>query len=535
VRVPLVVTDPVMAISNLTYSFEVSNTGLVSGVTFTVSETNVLATIIPAPNQIGAAKLTLIANDGVSSVGQSFTLIVNPPPTPSFAAIPDQTTRRNQPVIIPLAVADSVMALSDLNYSATFSNSNLVSGVTFAVGASNVTATVNLVTNAYGTCVVTLSVNDGFDTVSQSFALSVLLTPPVLGPIADAVTTANTPVTVPLNVTSADTPLSQLAFSYKVSNSNLVASVTFALKDSSVYAAIIPASNHVGTAAVTIYVSDGVNTASQSFAFIVNNPTGPTLGPIADQRTPKNTPITLLLVVTDPVTPLANLTFSASSSSPSLVESILVNNNGLSASATITLVTNAYGAALVTISVSDGFTTASRSFALLVLPTPPTLGPIADVITIAGGTVNVPLDVVSPDTALSELTFVGSSTNSDLVSGVSFATVGSTVTATVNLVPNKVGKASVQIQVSDGYATSSRSFAVNIVPPVGPTLHFALVGKVLKITFTGVPNASYIVQSSSDLKNWTAVGPAITADSNGNVEYDATVSGLRLYFRALFQ
>ncbi len=90
--------------------------------------------------------------------------------------------------------------------------------------------------------------------------------------------------------------------------------------------------------------------------------------------------------------------------------------------------------------------------------------------TVSGVTaVNVPLNVVSPDTALSQLTFVGSSTNTDLVSGVTFATVGSTVTATVNLVPNKVGKATVQIQVSDGYAApASQYFAVNIASSAGP-------------------------------------------------------------------
>ncbi len=56
-------------------------------------------------------------------------------------------------------------------------------------------------------------------------------------------------------------------------------------------------------------------------------------------------------------------------------------------------------------------------------------------------------------------------------------------------------------------------------PPTIVTLVPTLVGKVLKITFTGVPNASYVIQSSSDLKTWNPVGAAITADSNGKVEY----------------
>ena len=123
-----------------------------------------------------------------------------------------------------------------------------------------------------------------------------------------------------------------------------------------------------------------------------------------------------------------------------------------------------------------------------------------------------------------------------MVSGVSFSTSGTNVTATVTLAANAVGSAAVQIEVSDGYSTSAQSFVVNVPPAKGSTLSATLVGKVLKITFTGVPNSSYIIQGSSNLKTWSQVGSAITTDSNGNGEYDATVSSSgEQYFRALLQ
>jgi subtilisin-like proprotein convertase family protein len=536
VRVPLVVADLVTAISNLTYSYSVSNTGLVSSVTFAVSGTNVLATITPAPNVIGAADLTLIANDGVSSVGQSFAFIVNAPPTPSFAAIPDQTGHMGAILNIPLTISDSVLALSDLSYKATYSNSNLVSSVRFSIfNRTNAQATVFLANNAFGSGVLTFSVNDGFDTVSQAFALSVIVTPPGFGSISDVATPANTPVTVTLGVTPQDTPLSQLVFSYKVSNSNVVNSITFGVAGGVATASITPAKDSVGSAAITIYVSDSVNTESQSFDFVVTNPAGPTIAAIPDQITPKNAILNIPLTISDSTTALINLNYTASFLNSNLVSSVKFSiSGGTNVQATVVLVNGAYGADAITVYVSDGFTTAFRSFAVLVLPTPPSLAPIPDVTTAVGGIVNVPLNVVSPDTALSQLTFSGSSTNSDIVSGVSFATVGSTVSATVNLVPNKTGKAAVQILVSDGYSTSAQTFSVNVTSSLGgPTLHFALVGKVFKISFTGVPNASYVILSSSNLQGWAAVGPAITADSNGKVEYDATVgsSGAQ-YYRA---
>jgi len=204
------------------------------------------------------------------------------------------------------------------------------------------------------------------------------------------------------------------------------------------------------------------------------------------------------------------------------------------------LVTNAFGISLVTISVSDGFTTVSQSFAVQVLPTPPSLGPIAAVAAVVGSAVNVPLSVVSPDTPLSQLTFTGSSTNTTLVSGVTVSTAvsGTTtnVTANVSLVPNKTGTATVTIQVTDGYSTSTQSFMLTVSPATGPTLSASLVGTVLKITFTGVPNSSYLVLGSSDLKTWAQVGQPINTDSNGKGEYDATVSSSGdQYFRVQFQ
>jgi hypothetical protein len=93
----------------------------------------------------------------------------------------------------------------------------------------------------------------------------------------------------------------------------------------------------------------------------------------------------------------------------------------------------------------------------------------------------------------------------------------------------------VQILVSDGYSISSQSFTVNVALTVGPTLGAALSGKVLKITFKGLPNSTYVIQGSSNLTSWTQAG-SITTDANGNGQYNATVNGSgEQYFRALFQ
>jgi len=515
------------------------NPSLVSGVTIGGNGSNLTVSVTLVPYASGSSTITIVAADQFGSTSAGFTLTVLPVPVPPvIQPIADVTTTVDTPVRIALTVTDTNTAVSNLTYSASFSNSNLVSGVTFIVNGNNVSAMVNLVNNASGVSAVTVSASDGASTASQSFALSVLVTPPSFAPIQDVGTTVNGFDTVFLGITPNSTPISGLSFSYSASNSNVVQSVTFSVQSSFVLAIVNAAPNQVGSSAVTIYVSDGVNTVSQSFDFTVQNPTSAVISPIADQTTPKNSVLIVPFTITDSSVALTSVKLTASFSNPSLIGSAVIINNGTNGSAIITPVKNAYGVSVVTISANDGYTTVSQSFALEVLPTPPSLGPIANVNTVAGATVNVPLSVVSPDTALSQLTFVGSSTNANLVSGVTFATVNSSATATVNLVPNNIGTAYVQIEVSDGYATSAQTFAVNvasITPPTGPTLEVTVSGKALKITFTGVANASYVIQSSPDLKNWTAVGPAITAGSNGQVEYDATVGSGVQYYRTVSQ
>ena len=559
VTVPMLVTDPVVALSNLTYGFLVTaNTGLVSTATFNVTGSNVLATIFPTTNKTGTAVMSFTASDGISTAAVSFAFIVNPPGPPSLGLISNVVTAANTPVPVPMVVTPGTVPLGQLTYSYQVSNSNLVSSIVFNTNAfpvrgATVTASINPAPNQAGSATVTIYVSDGVDTVSQSFLLTVLGTPPTLGPIANVSTPANTPVPVPMVVTPGTVPLAQLTFSYQVSNSNLVSSIVFntnafVVNGTNVTASIDPANNQAGTATVTFSVSDGGTTVSQSFTLTVQA-TPPTLAPIANVTTPVNIPVPVPMVVTPGTIPLGQLTFSYTVSNSNLVSGIVFNTNvfippsGATVTASIVPANNQGGAATVTFNVSDGLTTVSQSFVLSVLSTGPSFLPIASpVTTLANTPVQVPM-VVTPGTVpLAQLSFSYQISNSNLVSGIVFNTnifippSGATVTASIAPASNQAGSANVTFNVSDGITTVSQSFELVVTSSSGPTLGFVLVGKVLKITFTGVPNASYIIQGSSDLKTWTQLGSPITAGAGGQVEYDATVNGSGdEYFRALFQ
>jgi subtilisin-like proprotein convertase family protein len=539
-------------VTNLTWSTD--NPNLISGVSFGFNGTAYTAAVNLVPYQNnqtapGPADVTIGVGDqfGTNTVTVPVTVIPIAVP-PAIGQIQDVGVQVGTPSVqVHFTVTDpAVPASSTFTFATRVSNPSIVSGpISFSqTGPGAYAATINLVPNQVGISTITILATDVLgNTGAQAFALVVSPpSPPVFGALADVSTTVGgAAISVNLVVSS---PISPLTYSYKSSQTSIVPAaggvlfnpIRFPTGNGAVETAqIVPVNNVAGSTVITIYVSDNINPpVSQSFAFTVNNPAGPTLAAIGDQTTQKNTPLTVALTVTPGLTPLSGLHFITSFSNPNVIKSVSVNTSGTFATAVITPVTGAYGVSSVTIAVTDHYTTNSQSFGVLVLPTPPTIGPISEVTALVGSVVTVPLNVVSPDTAVSQLTFIGSSTNSGLVSGVSFSTVGTNVTATVNLVPNKVGTATVQVEVSDGYsAPYAQSFTLSVVS--APTLAATLVGTTLKITFTGLPNTPYVIQSSPDLKTWTAVGAPITSGANGSVEFDAPVNTRAQYFRALFQ
>jgi hypothetical protein len=503
----------------------------------------------------GTALVTLSVTDGQFVNATTFPLTVsyvNQAPT-IVGLVSATNTTPNAPLTIQFTAADVDTPASELEVGIQSVVNNTGAGV-FLTSKGNTQLLTLIPYGVAGTASVTITNYDPLSQMTATGSVTFTITaevPPTFAAIPSVSTAENTPVVVPLAITSTVTPLTNLTFSYQVSNPKLVSSVIitvdrFPVDGYTATADVIPVNDQAGTCVITISVSDGIAVVSQPLVLTVV-PTPPTFAPIADVTTPKNTPVTVPLVVTPTVTPLSGLTFSYKVSNSNLISSILIYTNrfvvnGATATADIIPANNQYGISLVTITVSDAFSSVSQPFAVQVLPAPPSLAPLPAVVAIEGSPVTVPLNVTSPDTPLSQLGFVGSSTNTALVSGVTFAaTTNSTttnVTATVNLVPNQTGTATIVIQVSDGYSTNSQSFALTVSPSssAAATLSATLVGKVLKVTFTGAPNSSYVVQVSSDFKTWTQVGAAITTDSNGKGEYDATVSSSGdQYFRVVFE
>ena len=174
-----------------------------------------------------------------------------------------------------------------------------VKNVLFGIkNGTTITATLRPVSNATGVTRITITANDGDNTVSQSFNLTVSEPPneaPVFGTIPDQTTTANNNITVELNITDVDTAIADLVLTGSSSNPTLVTGFTFDQTGAKPKATVLLGKDKTGIAVVTITVDDGKTKVSQSFALQVTEAADPEL---ATPSVTRNADGTLTVVVT---------------------------------------------------------------------------------------------------------------------------------------------------------------------------------------------------------------------------------------------
>ena len=132
-----------------------------------------------------------------------------------------------------------------------------------------------------------------------------------------------------------------------------------------------PATNKYGSATVTLTVSDGSKTRSDSFVLTVNavNDT-PTITNIGNQSINEDTAKSVNFTVTDIETADGSLSVSRYSSNTTLLptSNISITGSGSSRTVHMTPATNKSGSATITLTVSDGSLTRTDSFVLTVNP-----------------------------------------------------------------------------------------------------------------------------------------------------------------------
>ena len=286
------VGDAQTAATNLVLSAVSTNTLLVlsTGLKFGGSGTNRTIIVAPATNQIGTTKITVSVTDGGGIItSQSFALVVL-----DYNVAPTLNPIGN--LTIPEDAGVQVINLSGigpgasnevqtLTVTATSGNPGLVPNpvVTYSSPSTTGSLTFSSPTNASGTAVITVVVNDGqssSNTLARSFTVTVnaVNDPPLLSDIpSQSINKNKTTAAIPFTVQDVETAASNLVVQASSSNPTLMPNAQIVLGGTGTNRTITlsPATNQTGTATITLNLSDGVAVTGKAFVLTVtasNNP-----------------------------------------------------------------------------------------------------------------------------------------------------------------------------------------------------------------------------------------------------------------------
>jgi hypothetical protein len=213
------------------------------------------------------------------------------------------------------------------------------------------------------------------------------------------------------------------------------------------------------------------------------------------------------------------LSVTAAATPQSLIPSVQVAYTSPSTAGTISFATapNSSGNATVTVTVSDGLAQTTRSFSVIVNPVndPPTLTSIADRTTTEDtATAPMAFTIGDPDTPASNLSLSGTSSDTTLVPNANIVFGGSGANWTVQVTPalNRSGTASIQVSVSDGALSATRTFQLTVTASNDPPTIAALPAAIVPPESITVLQPVVIADIDTGATNLVVVGTS--SDTN---------------------
>jgi len=253
------------------------------------TETIVITLSAPSNSQVaGNATHTLSINDDDT-----------PNTLPTISNSTDRSTNEDTSTgMVNFTINDAETPVASLTCSATSSNTTLVPNANIVLGGSGGTRTFNITpaANQNGTTTITLTVNDSQGgSASDTFVLTVnaVNDPPTISNITNKGVPPNL-VSGPHSFTVGDleTAAGSLTLTKGSSNTTLlpVANIVFGGSGANRTVTLTPAAGQMGTVTVTVTVSDGALTASDTFVLNVDPSLAPPTVATAAAITP--TPVT---------------------------------------------------------------------------------------------------------------------------------------------------------------------------------------------------------------------------------------------------
>ena len=475
----------------------------------------------PTNAEVGDHAVTLEVSDGTTTATQSFTVTVsNTNDAPTFGSTPVTAASEDSAYSYAIAASDV-----DVGDTLAINAPTLPSWLTLTDNGDGTASLAGTPTNAeVGDHAVVLEVFDGTATTVQSFTLSVANT-------NDAPTFGSTPVTA----ASEDA-----AYAYAISADDVDAGDTLTISASTLPAwltltdngdgtaslAGTPTNAEVGDHAVTLEVSDGTTTATQSFTVTVTNTNdAPTFGSTPVTAASEDSAYSYAIAASD-----VDVGDTLAINAPTLPSWLTLTDNGDGTASLAGTPTNAeVGDHAVVLEVSDGTATTVQSFTVTVTNTndAPTFG-------------STPVTAANEDAA-----YAYAISADDVDAGDTLAISAGTLPAWLTLTDNgdgtaslagtptnaEVGDHAVILEVSDGTVTTVQSFTVTVAntndaPTFGSTPVTAAsedAAYAYAISADDVDAEDSLTISASTLPSWLALtdngdGTASLAGTPTNAE-----------------
>ncbi|QDU30867.1 hypothetical protein ETAA8_60160 [Anatilimnocola aggregata] len=321
--------------------------------------------ITPAENQSGSANITVSVSDGTTTTTQTFLVTVNPlNDAPTVAVAANVTTAEDTPTAaIAVTVGDVETAAADLTISATSSDITLVPNINIVPGGSGTdrTLVITPAPNQSGTSTITVSVNDGTTTTSQTFLLTVTAVndAPSITTIDDITAALGTPL-APIDVTIEDLETVEASLTIAVESDNQAlitnANLVFTGTGTDRVLTITPEAGVTGVATVTVTANDGSVTTTETFTVSIQ--AAPTISAIVDQPIDEDGATAAIpFVIGDAVTDANALVITATSSDLTLIPEvgIVIAGTGTDRTVTVTPASNQFGQAMIRLTVTNEF------------------------------------------------------------------------------------------------------------------------------------------------------------------------------------
>ncbi len=244
---------------------------------------------------------------------------------PTISNVGNQTVNEDTATAtLPVIVGDDLTAAASLTLTKASSNTNLVPTANIVFGGSGAsrTVTVTPALNKSGTATITLDVNDGTSTTSDTFTLTVnaVNDAPAISDIPDQAVPENVVIgPLPFTIGDAESAATSLTVTAQSSSATLLPLTNIVLSGSGSnhFVTLRPATNQTGYVTVTLLVSDGALTSSNSFIInfgLVNDPPSSCVLTSPGNGQTLLLPPTFTATATDPDNNLVRVSFYADDS-----------------------------------------------------------------------------------------------------------------------------------------------------------------------------------------------------------------------------